>query len=168
MPDTKKLTNLALLTALALILFIVELRLPNPVPVPGIKLGLANVVIVYAVYHYNAGEVMLMVAVKIVSGAVFAGNMVALIYSLSGSVLCLCGMLFLRKILSEKRIWLCSIFGAVLHNIGQILAAVLITQTVAVALYLPILIVSGCIAGAVTGLCAQIAVRRISKLKSGV
>lgn len=157
---TGKLAELALLTALALIIFVVELRIPNPIPVPGVKLGLANVVTVYAVYHYRAGEVFAIVLARIILGAVFGGSIIALIYSFSGGMFCLLGMFILKKILSEKCIWLCSVFGAILHNIGQIIAAVFITGTLLVLGYLPILLVAGCVAGAVTGICAQIIIRR--------
>ena len=88
--------------------------------------------------------------------------MSALIYSLAGSVFCLAGMLLLRKVIEEKYIWLSSVFGAVLHNIGQITAAVLVTQTAGVLAYLPFLLVSGCLAGAFTGICAQLILRRLS------
>ncbi len=157
---TGKLAELALLTALALIIFVVELRIPNPIPVPGVKLGLANVVTVYAVYHYRAGEVFAIVLARIILGAVFGGSIIALIYSFAGGMFCLLGMFILKKILSEKCIWLCSVFGAILHNIGQIITAVFITGTLLVLGYLPILLVAGCMAGAVTGICAQIIIRR--------
>ena len=97
----RKLTELALLTALALIIFIVELRIPNPIPIPGVKLGLANVITVYAVYHYRAKEVFLIVLVRILVGSIFGGNMMALLYSLAGGMLCLAGMLLLRKVIAS-------------------------------------------------------------------
>ena len=155
----KKLTELALLTALALIIFIVELQIPNPVPVPGVKLGLANIITVFAVYHYRAGEVFLIVICRILLGSFFSGNMMSLIYSLSGGLLCLAGMLLLKRVLSEKYIWVCSVLGAVLHNIGQTAAACLIAGW-GMVLYLPFLLVSGCIAGAFTGGCAQMIIYR--------
>jgi heptaprenyl diphosphate synthase component I len=160
----RKLTELALLTALALIIFIVELRIPNPIPIPGVKLGLANVITVYAVYHYRAKEVFLIVLVRILVGSIFGGNMMALLYSLAGGMLCLAGMLLLRKVIAEKYIWLCSVFGAVLHNIGQITVAILITGTPALIAYLPFLLVSGCAAGAFTGGCAQFILKRSKEI----
>lgn len=162
----KKLTELALLTALALIIFIVELRIPNPIPIPGVKLGLANVITVYALYHYRAKEVLLIVLVRIVLGSIFGGNMMAMLYSLAGGLLCLAGMLLLRRVISERYIWLCSVFGAVLHNIGQIIVAILITGTLAIIAYLPFLFVSGCVAGAFTGGCAQLVIKRSKKIHS--
>lgn len=156
----KQLTQLAMLTGVALIIFIVELQIPNPFPIPGIKLGLANIITVYALYNYRAGEVMMIVFVRIFLAAVFGGNMMALLYSFAGSVLCLAGMLLLKRIIDEKHIWIASVFGAVLHNIGQMTVAVLILGFGVLA-YLPFLLVSGCLAGAFTGGCAQIVIKRI-------
>ena len=159
----KRLTELSLLTAAALIIFIVELQIPNPFPIPGIKLGLANIITVWAVYHYRPHEVAMVVAVRLILGAVFSGNLYALIYSAAGSLLCLCGMLPLRKIVDEKHLWMASVLGAVLHNTGQMAAALILMRTPQLMLYYPFLLVSGCLAGAFTGLCAQIITLRFAK-----
>ena len=143
----KRLAELSVLTAVSLIIFIVELQIPNPFPIPGIKLGLANIITVFAVYHYKAYEVAMIVGVRLVLA--------------SGAVLCLLGMLLLKRIINEKHIWIASIFGAVLHNTGQIIAAVIVTQTVQIFAYYPFLLVSGCLAGLFTGLCAQLIMPRI-------
>ena len=161
----RKLTELAVLTAVSLIIFVVELQIPNPFPIPGIKLGLANIVTVYAVYHYKAHEVAAMVAVRLILGAVLTGNFMALLYSASGAFLCLVGMLILRRFIDEKHLWMASVFGAVLHNTGQMAAALLVTQTVQLLLYYPFLLVSGCLAGAFTGLCAQLVTARLNRNK---
>lgn len=155
----KRLTELALLTALALIIFVIELQFPIPVPVPGVKLGLANIITVFAVYHYRAREVFLIVFARILLGSFFSGNLMALMYSMAGGILCLVGMVWLKRIISERYIWLCSVLGAVLHNIGQISVACLIAGWGLLA-YLPFLLVSGCIAGAFTGLCVQMILQR--------
>ena len=157
---TKKLTRLALLTALALIIFIVELQFPDIIPVPGVKLGLANIITVYAVYKYKAGEVAMIVVTRVVLGSFFGGNISAIMYSMAGAMLCLAGMLLIKKIVPVNYIWLSSILGAMLHNTGQMIVAVLVTRTFSVASLYPFLIVSGCIAGAFTGLCAQLLVKR--------
>ena len=118
--SVKKLTELAVLTAAALIIFIIELQIPNPFPVPGIKLGLANIITVYAVYHYKPYETAMIVAVRLLLGSIFSGNVSALIYSASGSFLCLLGMLLLKRMIDERHIWLSSVFGAVMHNTGPV------------------------------------------------
>ncbi|MDE6833949.1 MAG: Gx transporter family protein [Ruminococcus sp.] len=158
----KKLTQISLLTAMALIIFIIELRIPDIVPIPGVKLGLANIVTVYAMYHYSPKETFMILCVRILLGSVFSGNISAIIYSISGALLCFSGMLVLKHLTEEKYIWLCSIIGAVLHNTGQIVTAVFIMKTTAVLAYFPFLIVSGCIAGAFTGICSQILISRIN------
>ena len=159
--DVKRLARLAMLTAAALIIFIVELQIPNPFPIPGIKLGLANIVTVYAVYRYRAAEVAMLVAVRITLGSVFSGNVMALLYSACGSLFCLAGMLLLRRAIDEKHLWLSSVCGALLHNTGQMAAALLVTQTPSLLLYFPFLAVSGCLAGLFTGLCAQLIMPRL-------
>ena len=161
----KRLTELAVLTALALIIFVIELQIPNPFPIPGIKLGLANIITVYAVYHYKAHEVAAVVAVRLLLGSVLTGNLSALIYSASGAFLCLAGMLLLKRVIDEKHLWMASVFGAVLHNTGQMAAALLILRTPSLLIYYPFLLVSGCLAGAFTGVCAQLVTQRLKGWK---
>lgn len=157
------LTRLSLLTALALIIFVIELRIPDLTPVPGVKLGLANIITVYAVFRYKAGETAMIAAARLLLGAMFTGNPAALLYSAAGTLFCLVGMLGIRRFIPMRYIWLCSVIGAILHNIGQICAAMLLMHTTAILAYLPVLLVSGCIAGAFTGLCAQLTIRRIER-----
>ena len=88
----KKLARLALLTAVALIIFIIELQIPNIIPIPGVKLGLANIVTVYAVYKYSAKETAAIVIIRVVLGSIFGGNIAAIMYSMAGALLCLAGM----------------------------------------------------------------------------
>lgn len=161
----RKLTELAVLTAVALIIFVIELQIPNPFPIPGIKLGLANIITVYAVYHYKAYETAALVTVRLLLGAVFTGNFAALIYSAAGAYLCLLGMLLLRRWIDEKHLWMASVLGAVLHNTGQMAVALLILQTPQIAVYYPFLLLSGCLAGAFTGLCAQVVTNRLDRRK---
>ena len=161
--DAKRLTRLALLTALALIIFTVELQLPTLAPVPGMKLGLANIITVYAVYSFSAGETAMILVVRVLLGSLIAGNMMSLAYSMAGGMLCLAGMLLLRRVIDKKHIWVCSILGAVLHNIGQTCATIVLMQTSAVIAYLPFLLVSGCVAGALTGMAAQLVISRMNK-----
>lgn len=157
----KRLTQLSLLIAVALIIFVIEMHIPNLVPIPGVKLGLANIVTVYAIYRFTLKETLLVVIARILLGSIFGGNVSVIIYSLSGALCCLGGMLILRHIVDKKYIWLSSVIGAVLHNIGQVAAAIFMMKTTAVLSYLPFLLVSGCIAGAFTGICAQILIGRI-------
>lgn len=156
----KKLTRLSLLTGLSLIIFIVELHFPNLIPLPGVKLGLANIITVYAVYKYRPKEAAMIVAARLVLGAFFGGNVSALMYSSAGAALCLAGMLCVKKVIPYKYIWLSSVVGAILHNTGQIIVAVLVVGSFAVVSYYPILVISGSIAGVFTGICAQLLIKR--------
>ena len=157
-----------MLTAAALIIFAVELQIPNPFPIPGIKLGLANIITVYAVYRFRAYEVAMLVTVRLLLGAVFSGNFTSLIYSAAGGYLCLAGMLLLRRVIDEKHLWMASVLGAVLHNTGQMAAALIVMHTPQLLLYFPFLLVSGCLAGAFTGLCATLIIKRFSKEKKNI
>lgn len=164
--NTKKITELSLLTSAALIIFIIELRIPDIIPIPGVKLGLANIITVYSVYRFKPGETAMLVLARILLGSFFGGNISAIIYSASGAALCLLGMLAVKRVIPQNYIWLCSIIGAILHNVGQIIAAVCVAGSITVISYLPILIVSGCIAGFFTGMCAQLIIKRALKHKN--
>ena len=166
--DTKRLTSLALLTAVALIIFVVEMQIPNPVNIPGIKLGLANVITVYAVYRCKAPDVFLIVVARVLLGCLLGGSPAALPYSMAGALLCLAGMLVLQHFIDDGHIWIASVFGAIFHNIGQLAVAVLLMGTDVVIGYLPFLIFSGCIAGAFTGLAAQFVIAKIKKTRADV
>ncbi len=157
----RRLTELSLLTGLALIIFVVELRFPDILPIPGVKLGLANIITIYAVYKYKAVEVALLVLARVLLGTLFAYNFSALIYSVSGAFCCLVGMLLLRRIVPIRWLWLCSVMGAFFHNTGQIAAAVVVMGSFSVIAYYPILIAAGCIAGAFTGICAHLIINKI-------
>ena len=161
----RRLAELAVLCAVSLIMFIIELQIPYPFPVPGVKLGLANIVTVYAVYHYRAHEAALLVGVRLLLGAVFSGNFAALLYSACGALLCLAGMLLLRRVIDKRHLWLASVFGAVLHNTGQTAAALLLLQTPGVLVYYPFLLVSGCLSGVFTGIAAQLVSARLKYFK---
>lgn len=158
---TRRLAELSLLTAAALIMFVVELRLPDLSAIPGVKLGLANIFTVYAVYRFSGRETLLMLLTKILLGAFFSANFFAVIYSLSGGLLCLSGMLLLKRAIPVNYLWLCSVFGAVFHNTGQMAAALILTRSPAVLAHYPMLVISGCIAGLFTGLCAQFVLKRL-------
>lgn len=149
-----------MLTAAALVVFVIELQLPAVVPIPGVKLGLANVFTLFAIYRFKPHEAGMLVLVRVFLGCLFSGNMSALIFSLAGAALCMAGMLPLKRILKNDLIWLVSVIGAVMHNIGQLLAASAVLGSFAVFGYLPVLLISGCISGCFTGIAAQIIINR--------
>ena len=160
----RQLTYMAVLTAIALTIFIVEAQLPALAPFPGIKLGLANIVTVYAIFALGPGPAAMILLARILLGSLFAGGL-TILYSLAGGLCCYLVMLVMHKLVSARQMWVCSILGAMAHNAGQIAAAIAITRTPGVAAYLPILLVSGILTGLFTGLCAQFLFGRLSKLK---
>lgn len=165
MPKTKKLALMAVLTAIALTIFMLEAQLPAPVPIPGVKLGLANVVTLTAMLILGRREAGAILAARIIMGAVFAGNPSAMLYSAAGGVLAYAAMCLLAGVVPEKRLWAVSAVSAVAHNMGQLLACVLVVKTPGVFIYAPALIVSGVITGVFTGFGAMYLVRALRKLK---
>ena len=165
MPKTKKLALMAVLTAIALTIFMLEAQLPAPVPIPGVKLGLANIVTLTAMLILGRREAGAILAARIVMGAVFAGNPSAMLYSAAGGVLAYAAMCLLVGVVPEKRLWAVSAVSAVAHNMGQLLACVLVGKTPGVFIYAPALIVSGIITGVFTGFGAMYLVRALRKLK---
>ena len=161
---TNRLIKDALLTTIALIIFVIEAQIPNLVPIPGVKLGLANIVTVYAMFVLGPVDALCILLCRITLGSVFAGQMMSFFYSLSGGLLCYLVMLGLRKLLSEKQIWICSIIGAIAHNIGQIIVAIIISGTPYIISYLPVLLISGIITGSFTGICAQNLIGHLRKI----
>lgn len=158
----RRLARDAVMTAVALTIFIVELHLPELVPIPGVKLGLANIVTVAALFTLGPYDALGILICRILLGSLFSGNMTALLYSLSGGILSFCVMLLMRKLLTKKQLWVASVFAAMAHNLGQILAAIALTATPSLIIYLPVLTVSGVVTGIFTGLAAQYAVERLS------
>ena len=158
---------MALLTAIALTIFMAEAQLPNPIPIPGVKLGLANIVTVYAMFVLGAGDALMILLARVFLGSVFSGQMMTLAYSLAGGLLCWLAMLVLRRLLTRRQIWVCSVIGGGCHNIGQLAAAILIARTPALVVYLPYLLPAGMAAGLFTGLCAQFLVARLDQTNGG-
>ena len=162
---TRRITLLALLTAIALTIFMIEAQLPVLVPIQGVKLGLANIITVYAVFVLGPGDALLILCARVFLGAVFSGQMMTLLYSMGGGLLSWLVMVLLRRLLTRDQVWLCSPVAASFHNLGQLLVAAGVMKTWAVMAYLPYLLLSGIITGLFTGLCAQLLIRRLDRLR---
>ena len=163
---TRELTLCAVLTAMALALSYRESFFPLSlaIPIPGIKLGLANIVTVYTVFALGAGDALLVLVSRVFLGAVFSGQMSTLLYSAGGGLLCWLALCLLRRVLSRDQIWLCSPVAAIFHNLGQLLVAAGVMKSWAVLAYLPYLVMAGAAAGLFTGLCAQVLIRHLDRL----
>ena len=164
---TARLTRLALLTAIALTIFMVEAQLPVLVPIQGVKLGLANIVTVYAVFVLGPGDALMILSARVFLGAVFSGQMMTLLYSAGGGLLAWAVMAGLSRILTVKQLWLASPVAAVFHNLGQLLVAAGVMKSWTVMAFLPWLVISGVIGGLFTGLCAQFLIGRLDIISRG-
>lgn len=156
----RKLTLMALLTAIALTVFMIEAQIPAPVPIPGIKLGLANIVTVFAVFALGPGEAAAILFVRIFLGAVFAGNFSTIFYSGAGGFCAILIAIGLRKLLKPDQLWVAGALSAIGHSLGQMGMAIAITATPSLAVYLPVMFLCSVITGLFTGFCAQFVLNR--------
>ena len=159
MKKTKRLVLLAMLTAVAMILSYVESLLPS-VGIPGVKMGLANIAVIFALFRFGWKEAAALSLVRVVLVSLLFGSVGAMLYSLAGAVLSLAVMALLCRIDRFSTVGI-SVAGGAAHNAGQILMAMLILQTKQLLGYLPVLAVSGIAGGVLTGLAAALLIRRI-------
>lgn len=157
---TKDMTRMALLTAIALTIFLVEARIPALIPLPGVKIGLSNIVTVYAVFALGPGKAAAILFCRIFLGAVFAGNFSSVFYSAAGGLCAITVTIALRRLLTNRQLWVAGALGAVAHSAGQMAVAVVVSGTVSVAAYLPAMAAISIVTGLFTGLCAQFLVNR--------
>lgn len=159
--SAKKIAFLGLCTAIALVLAYVEVLLPPLfTAIPGIKLGLPNIVIIFVLYRIGVKEAAAVSFVRIVAVSLLFGNPMTFAYSMAGGALSLSAMALLRKLDFLSTVGV-SVAGGVLHNVGQILMAMLLLDTAELGYYLIVLAVTGTISGIFVGLCGGFAVKRI-------
>ncbi|MCH5343743.1 MAG: Gx transporter family protein [Acetatifactor sp.] len=164
--STRKLTTLALLATLSLAVYAIESALPPLVPIPGVKLGLANIITLVSLIRFSTQDALYVLLVRILLSALLFGQAVSLLYSLAGGFLCLVGMTLVHMLLQGHFPPLISIFGALCHNVGQLMIALLLTGTPGVLSYLPFLLLSGIVTGLFTGFCAGFMLRYLKPLKA--
>ena len=157
---TRKLTTMALLTAIALTIFLLEAQIPLPVAIPGMKLGLSNIITVYAVFAIGAKEGAAVLFARIFLGAIFSGNFGTIFYSAAGGALAILTTIGLKLVLKENQHWVAGVLGAIAHVLGQMAVAVWATGTPSVLLYLPVLVVCSVFTGLFTGLTTQLILKR--------
>ncbi len=157
---TKKLVTLAVTVAVAMILSFVESRIPAFVAIPGVKVGLANIAVIFALYKLGWREAIAVSVVRVLLVALLFGSVVSLAYSIAGAVLSIFVMILLRKagIFTEVAV---SVAGGITHNVGQIIVAFLLLETGVVFYYLPFLLVSGVIAGIAVGVASALLVKKV-------
>lgn len=166
MKSIHRLTRLALLSALALVLYVIEAQVPPLIPVAGVKLGLANLVTLFALYYFSPADAVMILLTRCLLGALITGQVSALAYSLGGGFASLLFMKLLLLHASERQLYLVSSCGAIAHNLAQISIAVLITATPGLILYLPVLLISGILTGFSTGLIVQYVIIHLNKAKA--
>lgn len=151
----------ALLVALALAISLAESLLPFPMPLPGMKLGLANIITIITAFWLGWAPALIVLVVRIVLTAIATGQLSALPFSLIGGGCALLVTLAFARIRSLDSVRLCSMCAAVAHNIGQVAVAVLLTTTDALIVYLPPLLVVGAVCGFITGALAKAVLERL-------
>ena len=160
----KKVTFLGLSISLAMILSFVESQIPALVAIPGIKVGLPNIVMVFLLYRVGWKETVIVSIIRIILISMLFGNVQTMTFSIAGAALSLFGMILLKKIGWFSCIAV-SITGGILHNVGQIIAACLWTSTAQIAYYLPVLLISGTVAGTLIGILAGMMVKRMERFR---
>ena len=151
-------------TALPLIFSYIETLIPVNFGIYGVKLGLANLIIVVALYKIGIGEAFLLSVVRVVLSGFLFGNYFSIIYSLAGGMLSLAVMSLLKRS-GGFSVMGVSIAGGVFHNIGQLIVAMLVVETFSVIYYVPVLLTAGMLAGLVIGIAANGMLRRLKGLR---
>ena len=161
---TKRVAFLGMCIALSMILSFVESQIPPLMAVPGVKVGLPNIVMVFMLYKIGAKETAIVSILRVILVGILFGTPLSMIYSLVGAALSLIGMILLKKTNLFAPITV-SVAGGILHNIGQIATACIVMETAQIAYYLPVLLISGTVAGILIGLTAAMILKRLDKMK---
>lgn len=162
MMGSRRIAYCGLFAALAILMGYVELLIPMPILIPGVKLGLANVIIVIMLYFMDAKSAFFVSLIRVLlSGLLFAG-FAGLLYSLSGAMLSFAVMVLLKRTERFSIVGV-SVAGGIFHNVGQIVVAALVVENVRMAYYLPFLLVSGVVTGIVIGIVAQTALKYLKR-----
>ena len=158
--NVRKMTSLSVAVALAMVLSFIESLIPPLVSVPGVKIGLANIVTVFLLYVFGWREAGAVSLIRVLLSALLFGSTVSLVYALSGALISFIGMALLKLFPLSSEVSV-SIVGGVLHNAGQIIAACLIMENAAIISYLPVLVITGTVAGVAVGTLAAILVKKL-------
>ena len=157
---TRRLTTFALLASLAMILSFIESRIPAFVAIPGVKIGLANIAVLFALYRLGMKEAIVVSVIRIIAISMLFGTPMSAIYSLGGALVSFTVMILLKRLTPASEVSV-SVAGAVGHNIGQIAVACILLETNVVIYYLPFLFLSGTIAGVVIGIVSALVIKRV-------
>lgn len=161
MKKIEKLAFLAMTAAIAIVLSFVESQIPAFFTIPGVKLGLANVAIIFALYKMGFFEAVTVSLIRIFTVFLIFGGVMPLLYSLAGAVLSLAVMYVLKRFTPLSEIGV-SVSGGVAHNIAQVTVAAFLFESNALYLYLPVLLLSGTVAGVLIGIASAVLVKRVN------
>lgn len=161
---TNNVAMVALLAALALIFSYIEVLIPFNFGIPGIKLGIANIVVTIALYRLSAKHAASVNVIRVIIAGLLFNGMFGALYSLAGAIVSLLGMILLKKtgLFSVTGV---SMAGGVLHNLGQLIVATILIEDTRMFLYFPVLLFSGIVTGILVGIVAQLVLDRLPKLK---
>ena len=161
---TRRIALLGVLTSVALVLSYLEVMLPPiSTAVPGIKMGLPNIIIIFLLYKFGLKEAVTVSLIRVFIVALLFGNVMTLAYSVAGAVLSLGLMSLFKKFDFFSQVGV-SIIGGISHNLGQILVAIFLFDTIQIGYYMIILSITGTIAGVVIGIISSILVKKLEKL----
>ena len=161
---TKRVAFLSMCIALSMILSYFESLIPPLVAVPGVKIGLPNLVMVFMLYKIGWKETAIVSIIRVILVGILFGTPLSMIYSLAGATLSLIGMILLKKTNLFAPVTV-SVVGGILHNVGQIATACFVMDTAQIAYYLPVLLITGTVAGIVIGYVAALILKRLEKMK---
>lgn len=168
MKDLKKVTNIALLTAMALAISLIEHMLPIPVPIPGAKLGFSNMIILLTLYFYGMKSALLVGVLKSFLLMLITGSVTAFFYSFAGAVLASLAMGLSLKLLNRFSSFVgISEIGAFFHNLGQILVAAIFMGNIKMLIYFPALVMMGVFTSFFVGLSVNYVASHMEKLNIG-
>ena len=161
--DYKKIPYYGLFAALAILMGYVEMLFPMPIPIPGVKLGLANVIIIIMMYFMDTKSAFFVSLVRVFLSSLLFAGFAGLLYSLAGAMLSFAVMALLKKTGKFSIIGV-SLAGGIFHNVGQVTVAAMVVENVKMAYYLPFLLVSGVVTGILIGIVAQTALKHLKKV----
>lgn len=160
--SAKTIAILAMMIALAMIFSYVESLIPVNFGIPGVKLGLANLAIVAALYLLDGKQALLISAVRIMLSGFLFGNLASVIYSLAGGLLSLAIMILLKKT-KKFSVVTVSVAGGICHNVGQLIVAMLVVETLKLVYYIPVLLIAGFLTGLLIGIASQAVLPRVKR-----
>ena len=159
--NTRKLTFLALTISFAMILSFIESRIPAFVAIPGVKMGLANIAVIFTLYKFGIKEAVTVSIIRVVLVSMLFGSPISMLYSIAGAVLSLTAMCLMKQLTPLGEITV-SITGGVMHNVGQIIMASIMLGTNVVGYYLPFLLLSGILAGIAVGVASGLLITKVN------